>query len=63
MLQPVQLEIIRKNPIGKRMFVFRKSFRSTCTQLGIDSSAEAVQHVVDNGKGIGLAGKALTDSP
>jgi len=57
MLQPVQLEIIRNKPIGKRLFASHESSRSTCTQLGIDSSSEAVQHVVDNGEDIRLAGK------
>ncbi|KAH7011997.1 hypothetical protein B0J12DRAFT_778670, partial [Macrophomina phaseolina] len=38
-------EIIKSEPIGDRLDAFRNSFRSTCENLGIPSSLQALDHI------------------
>jgi hypothetical protein len=56
-MDPIQSQIIADNPIGNRLDFFQETFRSTCAELGIPASAEAVRQVVENGENIELAAK------
>ncbi|KAH0550889.1 hypothetical protein GP486_007747 [Trichoglossum hirsutum] len=45
----VRAEIIRANPIGDALDVFRNSFYSACAEMGISSSLDAAQLVGEEG--------------
>jgi hypothetical protein len=48
------LEIIKSKPIGDGLAPFRDAFRSTCVDLGIPESADAVQQIIDKGERVNL---------
>jgi hypothetical protein len=54
MTNALDLEIIKSNPIGDGLATFRDEFRSTCADLGIPESADAVQQIIDKGERVNL---------
>jgi hypothetical protein len=58
-MDPSQLKIIAEKPIEKGLDFFQEAFRSTCAQLSISTSSDAVQQVVKNDENIELAVKLL----
>jgi len=50
MANPSEFEIIKSKPIGEGLTAFRDAFRSTCANLGILESQDAVQQIIDKGK-------------
>jgi hypothetical protein len=50
MVNASDLEIVKIKPIGDGLAAFRDAFRSTCADLGIPESADAVQQIVDKGE-------------
>jgi hypothetical protein len=58
-MDPSQFKIIAEKPIGKGLDSFQEVFRSTCAQLGISASTDAIQQVVKNGENIEWIAKLL----
>jgi len=56
-MDPFQSQIIAHNPIGKRLDSFQEVFRSTCANLSITASVDAVQQVLKYGENIELVAK------